>query len=119
MSIGGRGRVSVGIYASIIYSISPFKEESVTVVTATGRPPCVDIRIQCRLARIVAASRNREDYQRYLERRIGKFRRLPPTARTEDVANAVLFLACPESSFVTGRCLHVAGGAELARSGWS
>jgi NAD(P)-dependent dehydrogenase (short-subunit alcohol dehydrogenase family) len=33
--------------------------------------------------------------------------------KPEDVANAVLFFAAPESSFVTGQVLYVCGGASV------
>ena len=33
--------------------------------------------------------------------------------RPDDVARAVMFLAAPETGFVTGQCLFVCGGASL------
>jgi enoyl-[acyl-carrier-protein] reductase (NADH) len=67
---------------------------------------------------MVAANRTPADYQRHLEH-VGKLPLVPRVATTEDVANAVRFVACTESGFVTGEILHVAGGYHLAPSGWS
>jgi NAD(P)-dependent dehydrogenase (short-subunit alcohol dehydrogenase family) len=45
------------------------------------------------------------------ERQTLKYTLLPRTGRPEDIANAVLFLASEESSFITGTMLVVDGGA--------
>lgn len=61
----------------------------------------------------VRNGRSETEYGRLIQRQ-RSFSLLPRLASADDVAEAVSFLASPQSSFITGEVLHVAGGGQLA-----